>query len=64
MLLQQLVRQQLMNTISQRKNRMVAKGIGPQGLGAKGHKGLWIGDASPSTKLIKDTPVKVKTKKK
>jgi hypothetical protein len=43
---------------------MVNKGIGPQGLGVKGHKGFWIGDASPSIKLIKDTPVKVKAKKK
>ena len=45
---------------------MTTKGIGPQGLGIKGHKGLWIGDASTSKKPIKDTAVKPgsKTKKK
>lgn len=41
-------------------------GIGPQGLGVKGHKGLWIGDASAGKKPIKGAAVKAenKTKKK
>ena len=43
---------------------MITKGIGPQGLGVKGHKGLWIGDASTSKKPIKDTTVKTESKPK
>jgi hypothetical protein len=37
---------------------MNVKGIGPQGLGIKGHNGLWIGDASASTpfkQTVKDS---------
>jgi len=33
---------------------MAAKGIGPQGLGIKGHKGLWIGDASSNENTMKE----------
>jgi hypothetical protein len=33
---------------------MATKGIGPQGLGIKGHKGLWIGDASNNEKAMKE----------
>ena len=33
---------------------MVTKGIGPQGLGVKGHKGLWIGDASNNKNAMKE----------
>lgn len=36
---------------------MNTKGIGPQGLGIKGHNGLWIGDASsksPLKQTVKD----------
>lgn len=29
-------------------------GIGPQGLGVKGHKGLWIGDASNNKNTMKE----------
>ncbi len=29
-------------------------GIGPQGLGVKGHKGLWIGDASNNENAVKE----------
>ncbi len=32
---------------------MNTKGIGPQGLGVKGHNGLWIGDASTKSPLKK-----------
>lgn len=39
---------------------MRTKGIGPQGLGIKGHNGFWVGDAStdginsPAKKTVKD----------
>jgi len=41
---------------------MTTKGIGPQGLGIKGHKGLWIGDASTkdNTKNSKSGAAKMK----
>jgi hypothetical protein len=39
---------------------MATKGIGPQGLGIKGHKGLWIGDASTSKKATKGIDIKTK----
>ena len=32
---------------------MNARGIGPQGLGVKGHKGFWIGDASTTSPMKK-----------
>jgi hypothetical protein len=32
---------------------MNTRGIGPQGLGVKGHNGLWIGDASAKSPLKK-----------
>ena len=37
---------------------MNTKGIGSQGLGVKGHNGLWIGDASiksPFKQTVKDS---------
>jgi hypothetical protein len=43
-----------------RRNKMATKGIGPQGLGIKGHKGLWIGDASTSKKAAKGIDIKTK----
>ena len=34
---------------------MSIKGIGPQGLGVKGHNGFWVGDAgSPVKQTVKD----------
>ena len=33
---------------------MVTIGIGPQGLGVKGHKGLWIGDAGNNKNSMKE----------
>ena len=33
---------------------MVIKGIGPQGLGIKGHNGFWIGDASNNKSTMKE----------
>ena len=33
---------------------MVTIGIGPQGLGIKGHKGLWIGDAGNNKNTMKE----------
>lgn len=34
---------------------MNTKGIGPQGLGVKGHNGFWVGDASTASPLkLKD----------
>jgi hypothetical protein len=33
---------------------MNTKGIGPQGLGVRGHNGFWIGDAGSPMKKLKD----------
>jgi hypothetical protein len=43
-----------MNIINQKRNNTM-KGIGPQGLGVKGHNGFWVGDASTVSPLkLKD----------
>lgn len=34
---------------------MNTRGIGPQGLGVKGHNGFWVGDASPVKQTVKDS---------
>jgi hypothetical protein len=37
---------------------MQRRGIGPQGLGVKGHNGYWVGDASttsPMKQAVKDS---------
>ena len=34
---------------------MHMKGIGPQGLGTKGHNGFWVGDASSDNSPLKKT---------
>ena len=39
---------------------MNTKGIGPQGLGIKGHNGFWVGDASNN----EDSPMKEMIKRK
>lgn len=33
---------------------MNSKGIGPQGLGVKGHNGYWVGNAGSPAKKLKD----------
>jgi hypothetical protein len=39
---------------------MNTKGIGPQGLGVKGHNGFWIGDASTKSPAQQQSPLKLK----
>jgi hypothetical protein len=38
----------------------MSKGIGPQGLGVKGHNGFWVGDASTKSTVKQKSPLKLK----
>ena len=40
---------------------MTRKGIGPQGLGVKGHNGFWVGDAGSPMKKLKYLSAKIQS---
>tara|TARA_R110000868_G_scaffold342356_3_gene603184 strand:+ start:779 stop:1174 length:396 start_codon:yes stop_codon:yes gene_type:complete len=40
---------------------MTRKGIGPQGLGVRGHNGFWVGDAGSPIKKLKELSAKIQS---